>query len=199
MPDKFKNTYRIQSHRRPGWNYAGQGSYFLTMCIQNRVCLFGKIVDYCMVLNDYGRIAHEQWLVSAEIRQEIGLDEFVVMPNHLHGIVIIRESTVKPETQAHGHVETHGRASLQRRGLHRRPKSISSFVAGYKSAVTTQINRLIEGENGQVFTRHNRLWQPNYHDRIIRNELEYQKITQYIIQNPQNWETDRARKDELWM
>ncbi|MEA1875585.1 MAG: transposase, partial [Bacteroidota bacterium] len=111
--------------------------------------------------------------------------------DHLH---------VETHGRYHLHVETHGRVSLQQPpkqppkqstgrfiGSPRLPKSLSSFIAGYKSVVTTKINRLIIEKNGQIFTRNNRLWQRNFHDRVIRNLDEYRRIKSYIESNPMKW------------
>ena len=92
----------------PRWDYSGNGIYFITMVIQNRECLLGKIENNEMFFSDFGKIAKNEWYKSFEIRQELILDEFVIMPNHLHAIVII-DKTVPHGTR----VETHGRASLR--------------------------------------------------------------------------------------
>ena len=187
----------------PGWDYSGNGIYFITMIIQNRECLLGKIENNEIIFSDFGKIAKNEWYKSFEIRQELILDEFVIMPNHLHAIVII------DKTMAHGtRVETHGRASLQseqseqpeqtinQSQFYRKPKSLSSFIAGYKSAVTTKINNWIDNHNREFqqyilkFNRNNRLWQPNYHDHIIRHDDEYWRIKNYINSNPENWSDD---------
>ena len=89
---KFKNKYRVESNRMPGWNYAGNGTYFITMIIQNRECLFGNIENSEMFLSDFGKIAEQEWYKSFEIRKELILDEFVIMPNHLHAIVTIKKT-----------------------------------------------------------------------------------------------------------
>ena len=215
MNKKFKNKYRIPSNRMPGWDYAGDGMYFITLVIQYRHCIFGKIENQQMVLNDWGEIACREWMKSFEIRDELSLDAFVLMPNHLHAIVVIDKS-VNGDTMGYDgvmmngdmrhvrHVETHGRASLQSTEhsqpphLHRKPKSLSSFIAGYKSAVTIQINNFIDQSPDRIlfpdlgkFNRKNHLWQPNYNDHIIRNEIEYHRITNYIKNNPAKWQDDK--------
>ena len=211
---KFRNKYRVESHRRPDWDYAGNGMYYLTVVTQNRICLFGKIKKNRIVLSEIGKIANAEWYKSFEIRKELFLNEFILMPNHLHAIVIIKkpdlligpnltETHGPNHVEAHGpnHVEAHGRAPLQgditdnpKNYLTRKPKSISSFMAGYKSAVTTQVNNWIDDNPNKKsikYNRNNRLWQVNYHDRIIRNQNEYLRIKKYIRQNPMNWNKDR--------
>lgn len=87
--EKFKNKYRIQSHRRPFWDYSGNGIYFITFITQNHVCNLGKIIEDEMILSDFGSIVHDEWLKSFEIRQELFSDEYVTMPNYLHAIVVL--------------------------------------------------------------------------------------------------------------
>ncbi len=84
MMDKFQNKYRIQSHRKTGWDYSGEAEYFITICVNNRDHIFGKIENAKMILNDFGKIAHHEWEISAQIRNEIKIGAFVIMPNHLH-------------------------------------------------------------------------------------------------------------------
>ncbi|MCK4661447.1 MAG: transposase [Bacteroidales bacterium] len=213
---KYKNKYRVESHRMPNWDYSGNGIYYLTICINNRLCLLGNVENGQMLLNEYGKIAYNEWEISSEIRSEIKLDEFVIMPNHLHGIVIINNDNKQNNDMddidgTHDmdgtHVETHGRVSLHpthpippsQPKLYRKPKSISSFIAGYKSSVTTQINKIITKNNGQLFNRKNRLWQVNYYDRIVRNKNDLRRIQKYIINNPINWKNDRNNQEGLWI
>jgi REP element-mobilizing transposase RayT len=104
---KFKNKYRVKSNRMPGWNYAGNGFYFITLVTQNRVCYLGHIEDSRMVLSDIGKIVETEWYRSFELRDELNLDEWIMMPNHIHAIVTIQDPD--PQQQS---VETHGRASF---------------------------------------------------------------------------------------
>ena len=173
----FRNKYRIETARCPKWDYSSPGYYFVTIVTQDRGHLFGKILRGEMRFNQYGKIVHDEWLRTFEIRSELHRDEFIVMPNHLHGIIRISV------------VETRGRASLRERresqcGIaFRAPRSISSFIGGYKSSVTKRINKLRNTPGARVF-------QPRFHDRIIRNEKELFLIRRYIRNNPANWEND---------
>ncbi|PIP72247.1 MAG: transposase, partial [Nitrospinae bacterium CG22_combo_CG10-13_8_21_14_all_47_10] len=138
-----------RSIRLKGYDYSQAGAYFVTICAQNRECLFGEIADGQMVLNDAGEIIAEEWMKSGEIRDEIELDEWVVMPNHLHAIVMIRrgDRPVAPTSP----------------GPH--PKSIGALLAGFKSAATKRINKTRKTPGAKI-------WQRNYHEHIIRNENE---------------------------
>ena len=218
--DKFRNKYRIQSHRMPNWDYAGSGYYFITIVTQNRECNLGNIVNTSMILSDFGKIVENEWYKSFEIRSELFLDEFILMPNHLHAIIILEKIKNKKTTNMNGlhgthgtgthgtHVvETHGRASLQspeqspepsiKQSIEpifiRKPKSISSFIAGFKSAIYSKIDDYIDENNLNIpkYNRNNHFFQPNYHDHIIRNNAEYERIKKYIINNPLNWDKDK--------
>ncbi len=144
--------------------------------------MFGDIKEGEMVFSDIGKIVHDEWLKSFKIRKELECDSNIIMPNHIHAVVGIvdYESTV--------HVETHGRASLHG-AANRKPKSISSFIAGFKSAATKRIN---ESRNTPGET----IWQSRYHDRVIRNEKELHQVRKYIADNPQNWAKDEMFGDD---
>ena len=127
-----------------------------------------------MVLNDIGKIVADEWIKTGDIRDEIELDAWVVMPNHFHGIVMIRrgDRPVAPTpTPLPGP----------------RPKSIGSLMSGFKSAVTKRINKIRQTPGISV-------WQRNFYEHIIRNETELGNIRQYIINNPLNWRSDENYK-----
>ena len=146
-----------------------RGAYFVTVVTHQRECLFGEIADGQALLTDCGEAVAQEWRRSTKIRREIQLDAFVVMPNHIHGIVIMGGRTA---------VGAHGRAPL-----HRAPRSLGSFVAGFKSAVTKRINEM-RGAPGLP------LWQRNYYEHIIRDEDELDRVRQYIVDNQARWEDD---------
>ena len=165
--DKFPNRKSIRLKK---YDYSLPGYYFITFCTHNRKKLFGDIYGNEMHLNEYGRIVCDEWEKSFIIRPELLSDESIVMPNHFHGIVkIVSESATRP----------YSRAALQKqRGIiYRPPKSLSSFMAGFKSAVTKRINKM-RNTSGE------RVLQYRYYDHIIRNEKELYCIRQYIKNNP---------------
>ena len=181
MNNKFKNKYRIQSIRLQNWDYGWNGLYFVTICTKNRKCFFGDIVDGKMNLSRIGIIADILWYEIKNHAQNIELDEFTVMPNHIHEILILN-----------GNVETRHALSLQsqsqsqntigqKRFQNQGKNTVSSIIGGYKSAVTKHAHRL-----GFEFA-----WQRNYWEHIIRNKTEYNRITQYIIDNPVIWKNDK--------
>ena len=195
MSEKFQNKYRIPTARWQSWDYSSEGLYFITINTAYRECLFGSIVDKEMYLSAYGQIVEEEWNKSFEIRSELFCDAFVIMPNHIHAILRIEHPTVIVEP--HGRaalrddiddnlIKTHDRASL--RGVtgvaFREPKSISSFVGGFKSIVTARINTLRQ-------TKGQKVWQYRFHDHVIRDYEECRRIGAYIEMNIANWNDDR--------
>ncbi|MFV0593136.1 MAG: transposase [Draconibacterium sp.] len=196
--DKFQGKYRISSHRLSRWDYSKNGIYFITIVIQNRDCILGEIRNSKMILSDFGNIVNVEWQKSFDLRNELFLDEYIIMPNHLHALVVLRNSGNDRDLN----VETHGRASLppprdpafhNLPSFKRKPKSISSFIAGFKSATTSKIDDYIDSHDLKIpkFNKHNKLWQANYYDHIIRNENEYWQIKQFIKNNPVVWESDK--------
>lgn len=177
------DVHHRQSIRLKEYDYAKAGAYFITICVYQRECLFGEISNGKMILNELGQVIKDEWFKSADIRTELLLDEFVVMPNHLHGIIQIVEN------QDNG--ATH-KLTLKIGATHRSPlrengpgsKTLGAFVGGFKSAATKRI-RQIQNLPGQI------IWQPNYYEHVIRNEDEWYKIREYIVHNPMQWETDR--------
>ena len=169
--------FSVGSEKKLALADSNNGVYFITICAQQRECLFGEIVDNDMRINEYGIIAQNEWIKSPNIRNEIKLDEYVVMPNHIHGIVWFDNS-----------VGANGRSPLHRTNMG--SKTLSSFVAGYKSTVTQQINglRLLQGVP---------VWQRNFYEHIIRNERELNIIREYIIKNPLQWQSDRNNPNRV--
>lgn len=172
----------MKSVRLPHYDYSASGVYFLTICTHYKECLFGTITDGIMHLNKYGQIIEKEWLRSPEIRKEIEMGDFVVMPNHLHGIVAIHE------TEAHCRAALPSRVALpddySRDSRHREKRSISSFVAGFKSYTTKLINELRK-------TAGERLWQPNYFEHVVRSEKQLSRACNYILTNSLRWELDK--------
>lgn len=163
-------TYNPDIHHRrsirlKGYNYSQPGMYFITLCCQNRKCLFGKVVNGQMVLNDMGQIAHNEWLKTMELRDNVELGEFVIMPNHFHAIIQLLFRW--------GECNSPQRVPSQ---------TIGAIVRGYKPAVTKQLNLI---NNGIV------VWQRNYYEHIIRDERSYERISKYIINNPAKWNDDK--------
>ena len=147
-----------------------------------------------MHLNETGQIVRAEWMRSAEIRREISLDEFVVMPNHLHGIILIHAGEGIGETDVvPGGVGATGRSPLRAaRRCSSRPgpplRSLGSLIGGFKSAATIRINALRETPGMTV-------WQRNYYEHVIRDDSELQRIREYVRQNPLQWTIDRENPE----
>ena len=186
--EKFKEKYRIPSTRLQSWDYGSNGMYFITICTGDRRRFFGKIVQGKMMLSHVGILADVLWYEIKNHGKNIELAEFVVMPNHIHGILILDNlhlgrdkaclvSTTNNVTNTtNAKTNPIGRDRFQNQGKN----TISSIVGGYKSAVTKHAHRL-----GFDF-----YWQSRFHDHIIRNEQSYLQIAEYVINNPRNWRDD---------
>lgn len=173
MNDKPKydpNIHHRVSIRLKEYDYSQPGEYFVTICTKNRECLFGDVMNGKMILNEYGKIAQQFWVEIPNHYPNIELDEFIVMPNHLHGIIIISVGIQNFE-------------SLPKRNQfqHIIPKSIGSIIRGFKIGVTKWFR-----QNTEIYN----VWQHNYYEHIIRNEKSLNEIREYIINNPINWEKD---------
>ncbi len=170
---EYKDKYRSSSLRLQSWDYRCNGVYFITICCKDKAYYFGDIVDGKMHQSNIGVIADILWHEIKHHSQNIELDEFVVMPNHIHGILVINNS-----------VETLHDTSLQQSktmsDISPKANSISSIIRSYKPAVTKHAHRL-----GYEFK-----WQSRFYDHIIRNEVSLNQIQQYMINNPQNWKDD---------
>jgi len=172
-------------HRRwvrlKGYDYSNDGLYFITICTKNRECFFGKIENNDMIPNDIGNMANQFWMEIPEHFKNIVLHRYIVMPNHIHGIIEISGNSV---------VGTRHVVSLQQNSpattgtVFGKPVagSVSVIIQQYKSSVKRWCNK-----NRYEYFQ----WQSRFHDHIIRNEQSYRTITEYIINNPANWNEDK--------
>jgi putative transposase len=172
----FRNKYRIETTRLRDWNYAARGWYFVTICIENKRGYFGRIIDAQQYLSALGEYAEACWREIPSHHKNVTLDEFIVMPNHVHGIIVIDGPGCMPPLRRRG----------ERRPVQPLPavspkaSSLGGVVRSYKSAVSTWAHA-----KGLKFN-----WQPRFHDRIIRGKNSLENIRQYIRNNPINWEKD---------
>lgn len=178
------DIHHRRSIRLQGYDYSRAGAYFVTICAHNRECLFGDIIDGEMRLNDFGRIVAAEWIRSGELRSEIETGEYVVMPNHFHGIVMIDDTVgangIRPVLHTPA---TNGRF--------RSPsKNVGSMVRGFKSSVTKQINVIRNTPDIPV-------WQRNYYEHVIRDDADYTRIAEYVADNPCRWAEDRLHPDNF--
>jgi REP element-mobilizing transposase RayT len=177
-----------KSVRLPSFNYDESGAYSITIVTTNRTCLFGSIENGKMIANEFGQIVIAEWLRSAVIRPEIRLDVFALMPNHFHGIAWIWTSDVNDSgAQIHANERAHIHAAL-RGSRERAPRSISTFVSGFKGAVTARINTLRKTPGRPV-------WQPSFHEHVIRDDEDLRLHQEYVLNNPLQWELDSENPD----
>ncbi|MCL2045939.1 MAG: transposase [Oscillospiraceae bacterium] len=163
----MKELPQRKKNRLQGYDYSQSGAYFITICTKNRKALFGAVENSQMILNEIGKIVKQEIEKIPTIREECVIHEYIVMPNHVHMIVEIKNTGDNPN-----YIET------QRDDCHRPVRrSIPNMVQGLKGAVTRRLG----------FSP----WHRNYHDHIIRNDKEYTRIAEYIINNPVKWNEDR--------
>ncbi|MDD3132201.1 MAG: hypothetical protein PHN94_10295 [Bacteroidales bacterium] len=205
--DKFQNKYRIPSARAQWWNYGNAGVYFITICTQNRIHYFGEIVNvesqsiaslqpppYKMQLSEIGKIAEREWLKTFDMRPDMNLSmgAFVVMPNHFHAIIAIGENEYNTLHQRQLRDAMHCVSTNTNNGIQTnnkfgpQSKNLASIIRGFKMGVTKNAREI----NADF------QWQSRYHDHIIRDDYEYQRINNYIETNPENWGQDKFFKSE---
>lgn len=185
--DLFKNKYRINSIRLPEYNYSNPGHYCITICTKNRIEYFGKIRDGKMYLNKYGIIARQNWLDIVNYFDNIALDEFIIMPNHIHGIIEIQYDDNDNNIN---NVETIHESSLQgnHRLLCRRKMLIPIVIGKFKMITSKQIHNA---------GYRNFAWQTGYYDHVIRNGESLNNVREYIRLNPLRWESDRKNPENF--
>jgi putative transposase len=185
----FRGKYRTKSARLDYWDYSSDGWYFVTICTRNRNEFFGEIRNGIMGLNEIGCTAMEFWKDIPNHFGNVFLDEWIVMPNHIHGIIVINNQTNQRRDEALPRLYTGNHPKMAK--ISPKPKSLPVIIGSFKSIVTKTAN-LKYPDMG--FS-----WQPRYYDHIMRNEKELNKIRGYIQYNPAMWERDRNNEMELWM
>jgi len=198
------NIHHRRSIRLKGYDYAQAGLYFITLCCQDRAMLFGNIQNGNLLLNEYGKIAEEAWLATETIRANCRLHDYIIMPNHIHGIIEIAASENNSNTAI---------------GKFQSPsQTIGAIIRGFKIMTIKKIKDFILEGGGEFSTGElqfaptdkiiqsgesqfaptdkiiqldYKIWQRNYYEHIIRNEKSYHNISQYIINNPAKWSDDK--------
>jgi len=184
MLKKFHNKYRIPSARFINWDYGSNAPYFVTICTENKNCYFGEIHKGEIVLSPIGEIVRDEWLKTPVIRSDMNLflDEFVVMPNHFHGIILIGEND-------YNNCNTHGdgcRDAMPGVSSKFGPqiKNLGSIIRGFKSSVTINARKINPDFK----------WQERFYDHIISSDRSFKRIRNYIIENPKKWDEDKFNK-----
>jgi putative transposase len=179
-----------RSIRLQGYDYSQPNMFFVTLCAYERNCLFGEALNNTVHLNEAGKVVKQYWLQIPEHFPQVVLDEFIIMPNHIHGILSIEERDDKsPPVGANNYSPAEKDiSSLDVKTPSRikgTSKTVGSIVRGFKIGVTKWFK-----ENLNVSS----VWQRNYYEHIIRVEEDLDKIREYIIANPLNWEKDEEYK-----
>jgi putative transposase len=172
------HSFHRRSIRLPEYDYSHPNSYFVTICATERRCLFGMIRAGEARLSTAGQVVEEEWLRTAQVRPYVALDEFVIMPNHFHGILAI----------AKAHEGTARRAPTGQQFGRPIGASLPSIMGAFKSAVARRINLDLGTPGAPV-------WQRNYYEYVIRDEPARNRIREYIINNPLSWDLDRENPD----
>ena len=178
----MKNLYRNESRRAQWWDYTKNAAYYVTIVTKDREHFFGEIENGEMNLSEIGKIANELWYEIPLHQPNVKLDEFVVMPNHIHCIVVID----KPD----GDVGTMHASSLppkqssKNQNISPKPGSLGVIIGGYKSAITNNARKIVPVWD----------WQSRFYDHIIHDEKSLNRIRKYIRDNPKNWGNDKINK-----
>ena len=199
MDNLFRNKYRTDSIRLKNWDYGSNGLHFITICTHEMICFFGDIKNGEMILNDAGKIAQDFFLQIPKQFYFIELDEFVIMPNHVHGILNINKPETKSQTTTSNTtietpVETRFIACPPE------PKHKGGITGNHNPMLNETIGKVIRWYKGRcAFGIRKSIsrdfsWQTRFHDHLIRDDKEYQKIANYIVENPSNWQKDKFYK-----
>jgi len=182
-----------RSIRLKGYDYSQAGAYFITICCEHRICRFGKIENNEMILNELGNIAYNEWAKLAERFANFEMDVFQIMPNHMHGIIVLKNVVGAGFTPAQNDDMVLGQRQVlgQPQGIALTTVStVGDIVGAYKSLVFNGCLEIYKSRNERM----GKLWQRDYYEHIIRNEHSYQTISAYIINNPSKWGDDKFYK-----
>ncbi len=183
---KWENKYRIPSARATWWDYAKNGTYFITICTKNREHFFGECKNDKMKLSTIGAIIQGFWYEIPKHFIFVELGEFVVMPNHIHGILILNKKTDENSTEIMP-IEDN-KDFVQQRFRNQGKNTVSSIIGSFKSVCTKHINLLYPDYFG---------WQELFWDIIVKEEEEFVRISNYILNNPINWKEDNLNPDKI--
>lgn len=195
------DRHHRRSIRLREYDYSTTGAYFVTICAQGRECLFGEVRDGAMNLNDSGCMLSEGWLKLPDKFPDVALDEYVIMPNHFHGIIVLNEPDddvdrrgeprvrppLKCEHKDHGEHKNQGEHKVRPYGT--AEGSVGRIVQAFKSMTTNAYIHGVNEHGWPLFA--GRLWQRNYYERVIRDERELDAARKYIFENPIKWDLDR--------
>ncbi len=185
------DVHHRRSIRLRGYDYSAAAAYFVTVCTEGRECLFGAVVDGAMVANEIGRMIETFWHGLPKRYPGAELDEFVLMPNHVHGVIVLSDGTPgfvgqvsPPQADAAiasigGVSSSHSSEPATRRGM------LLPKIIGYFKMNTAKRANVMRGRSSVS------LWQRNYYEHVIRDDVDLQRIRTYVAGNPAHWETDQ--------
>lgn len=176
----FKNKYRIESTRIKDFDYSSQYWYYVTINTKNHLKYLGKVRTGKMILNELGKIVEEEWENIAKIRLGVDLDYHTIMPNHLHGIIIVNQSSELKTVETHRDASLHNDVCIN---------SLSNIIRGFKGAATKRIHQTVNLDFE---------WQPRFYDHIIRTEKELARIREYINLNPLKWDIEKNNYENIF-
>jgi REP element-mobilizing transposase RayT len=194
MAEKFRNKYRVPSARLQNWDYGTDGAYFITICTKEMECFFGEVIEKEMNLNSVGLLAEKYWIEIAKQFPYAELGNFQIMPNHTHGILIIDKSPVSDHDQGDP-VQTRFIASQ----LNQVEPAIGGCTGENNPMLAENISRIIRWYKGRCSYEIRKInpnfgWHSRFHDHIIRNSESFERIQNYIEENPSKWEEDKFYK-----
>jgi putative transposase len=172
-----QNLPQRRSIRLPDYDYAQPGAYFVTVVAHGHLCIFGNVTDGCVILSDIGKIVEETWREIPKHFSNVTNEHVVIMPNHVHGVIVIDTYSVRARHAS----PVRGESKDYPHGV--KPHSLGAIVGSFKSSVTKKIHKMRRFENRMI-------WHRNYYEHVIRDETDYQRVLDYIETNPQNWQND---------
>ncbi len=191
--DKFRNNYRIPSARAQWWDYGRDAAYFITICTKDRKFYFGDVLRGLMELSESGMIANRYWLEIPEHFPFVRLGAFIVMPNHIHGILIIKQTANSDEsTDAQSGRLSESSESSEFSETPKKPGGNNpQWHSGTIGVIINQYKRICTINARKANSDFG--WQSRFHDHIIRNNMEFERIANYINNNPANWMKDKFK------
>jgi REP element-mobilizing transposase RayT len=188
------NRHHRKSIRLKGYDYSQPGAYFVTICTQNRECLFGEIINGKMIINDAGKMVENEWIDLPHRFTNIQLHEYVIMPNHFHAIleIVVGAPLVVAQNDniiKNDNIVKNDNQKGQPQGITPTDKTLGDIIGAFQSIVTVKYIHCVKTKKWQQFN--NKLWQRNYWEHIVRNEQELNRIRLYIKNNPKKWQNDK--------
>jgi hypothetical protein len=190
--NESSSSHHRRSTRLKGYDYSQAGAYFVTLCTFQMKPLFGSIVDGDMHLSEIGRIVEREWLRTPQIRRNVVLGVHAILPNHIHGILFIQDHSFEMGAALDPALQKVGASPRDvgepSQALRSTAQTLGAIMRGFKGASTKQINLSRQTIGAPV-------WHRNYHDHVIRNDADMQRIWEYIMNNVQRWAEDRFHRE----